>query len=383
MAEMPRALFLSPEAPYPPVGGGAMRSAALLDYLSRRFAVDVVTFADGVPGAAKIELPVHSRSSAARAWRNVRRFVVGRPPLLDRYSGFERELRATVGDRYDVAVVEHFWCAPYADVLRPIARRLILDLHNTESALARTVAACEKWPEAVLHRRFASCYERMERDWLPRFDAVLTTSEREATWVRACGGHAVVYPNTIPLCPAPDTARENAVVFTGNLEYHPNISAVRWFAREIWPAIRARRPDVEWRVVGKNPWAVAGELRGVKGAVLVGPVEDAVRELARAKVAAVPILAGSGTRFKILEAWCAGTAVVSTSLGAEGLECADGRDLVLADRPGEFAAAVVRLLDNPDQRSRLEASGRLLLERLYTVEAGWRALDQSGALSSV
>ncbi len=355
-----------------------MRSAALLQYLGRRFDVDVVTFAEGVAGAKRIKLPYHSRSAVARAWRNVRRYVRGRPPLVDRYSGFGGELQTLAGNGYDVAIIEHFWCAPYAETLRPLTRRLILDLHNTESSLARTVAASEGWPESMLHRRFASCYERLEKEWLPRFDAVLTTSETEATAVRAQGARAAVYPNSIPWRPAPDEPRQDVVIFTGNLEYHPNVSAVRWFARAIWPEIRARRPDVQWRVAGKNPSAVAAELRGVAGAVLVGPVDDAVQELAAAQVAVVPLLAGSGTRFKILEAWCAGTAVVSTTLGAAGLDGEAGRDYVAADSAREFACAVLRLLDDPAERSRVGAYGRALFEQRYTVERGWEMLDRSG-----
>ncbi len=375
-----RALFLSPEAPDPPVGGGAMRSAALLEYLRQRFEVDVVTFAAGVPGAMRIALPNHSRSAAAKAWRNARRFALGRPPLLDRYSGFGAELGALVAGRsYDVAVIEHFWCAPYAEILRPLARRLVLDLHNTESDLARTFADSVAWPRSAMSRRFARYYERLERKWLPYFDAVLATSRREAN---ALGARAVVYPNTIPLRPVPGAAREEAIIFTGNLEYHPNVSAVRWFARKIWPSIQARCPGLEWRVAGANPHAVERELRGVEGVRIVGPVEDAIAELARAKVAIVPLLAGSGTRFKILEAWCAGTAVVSTAIGAEGLEAVAGRDLAIADGAGEFADAVLRLLADGAERERVALRGRELFERLYTRKCGWRGLDDSGVFQT-
>jgi polysaccharide biosynthesis protein PslH len=377
-----RALFLTPEAPHPPVGGGAMRSAALLEYLRSGFEVDVVTFAAGVPGTLRIVLPNHSRSAAAKGWRNARRFALGRPPLLDRYSGFGEELRALVGGRaYDVAVIEHFWCAPYAEVLRPLARRLVLDLHNTESELADTFADSLGWPQSAMFRRFARSYERLERKWLPCFDAVLATSEREAAAARVLGARTVVYPNTIPSRPAPGVAREEAIIFTGNLEYHPNVSAIRWFAREIWPSIRARRPGLEWRVVGANPHAVERELRGVEGVRVVGPVEDAIAELARAKVAVVPLLAGSGTRFKILEAWCAGTAVVSTTLGADGLEVVAGRDLVIADGAREFADAVVRLMEDASERESVALRGRELLDRSYTRERGWEMLDESGVFS--
>jgi hypothetical protein len=107
----PRALFLSPEAPEPGAGGGGMRSASLLAYLRARYKVDVVGF----------DLRPHSRSTFARAWRNSVRFLRGRPPLLDRFSGYESQLEARLSGRYDLGVIEHFWCAPYA---RTVARAL-------------------------------------------------------------------------------------------------------------------------------------------------------------------------------------------------------------------------------------------------------------------
>jgi glycosyltransferase involved in cell wall biosynthesis len=106
-----------------------------------------------------------------------------------------------------------------------------------------------------------------------------------------------------------------------------------------------------------------------------GPVDDAIRELARAKVAVVPVLAGSGTRLKILEAWAAGVPVVSTTLGAEGLGARDGESLLLADGGPAFAEAVSRLLACMDLRQRVGAAGRLLLEKEFTWEAAWKKLD--------
>ena len=134
------------------------------------------------------------------------------------------------------------------------------------------------------------------------------------------------------------------VVFSGNLEYHPNISAVRFFRRRVWPRLRARWPKLRWRLVGKNPRGVAAFTAGDARIEVTGPVPDAVPEIARAKVAVVPLLAGSGTRLKILEAWAAGVAVVSTSVGAEGLDARDGEHLLLADDAASFADAVDRLL---------------------------------------
>jgi glycosyltransferase involved in cell wall biosynthesis len=108
---------------------------------------------------------------------------------------------------------------------------------------------------------------------------------------------------------------------------------------------------------------------------MVGPVDDAVGELARAKLAVVPLLAGSGARFKILEAWAAATAVVSTTLGAEGLEARDGENLLLADSAPAFAEAVSKLLASPEDRQGLGMAGRRLLENRYTWDAAWRKID--------
>ena len=127
----PRALLLTPEAPGLGLGGGALRVASVEAYLRRRYAVDVVTI-DVVP---------HSKAPSARVWRNVRRLVAGRPPLWDRFSGYERQIAGKIASTsYDVAVIEHFWCVGYVDLLRRNTERLVLDLHNLESELAATHA---------------------------------------------------------------------------------------------------------------------------------------------------------------------------------------------------------------------------------------------------
>ncbi|MCP5117222.1 MAG: glycosyltransferase, partial [bacterium] len=111
---------------------------------------------------------------------------------------------------------------------------------------------------------------------------------------------------------------------------------------------------------------------------LAGPVEDAISELARSKVAVVPLRAGSGTRVKILEAWAAATPVVSTSLGAEGLGAVDGRDLLIADSPAAFVEQVGSLLQSKEKREQVGSAGRRLYEREYTWEAGWKKLTSLG-----
>jgi glycosyltransferase involved in cell wall biosynthesis len=350
-----RALFLSPEPPVIGTGGGGLRSASLLAFLRQHYDVQVASFT----------LPHHSRSFAARAWRNGWRFVRGAPPLLDRYSGFASQL--PLRGRYALGVVEHFWCAPYAGALRPYCDRLVLDLHNIESELSRTHALAAGGVQGVLLSRFAAAYRKLEREWIPRYDVVLVTSEEDRA--RVDHPNVIVYPNALPVLERPDVEEENCIVFSGNLEYHPNVEAVRWFRSAIWPRVRE---FTEWRLVGRNPSAIAHIVAGDQKIRLIGPVEDAVREIAKARVCVVPLRSGSGTRFKILEAWAAERAVVSTSLGAEGLGARD--ELRIADDPSRFAEEILALLKNDAERGRLGDAGRRTYLDRFTWETAWKSL---------
>jgi glycosyltransferase involved in cell wall biosynthesis len=325
-----------------------------------------------------IDLPVNGRGVAARGVRNALRLIRKVPPLVDRFSGFEREVAAAIeGRRYELAVIEHFWCAGYWDQLRRAADRVVLDLHNVESALHETCAAAEGGAEGFAHRMFARAALELERTWVPRFSMVLAASAADADVIRkrAAGARISIYPNAIPLPALPVSAREHVIVFSGNLEYHPNASAVRFFRRDVWPRLRDRWPDLIWRLVGRNPQAVEQWTKGDDRIQVTGPVADAIAELGRTQIAVAPILAGSGTRLKILEAWGAGLPVVSTTRGAEGLGARHGEHLLLAEGGEPFAKAVTQLLEDEPLRRHLGLAGRRLLERQFTWAKAWECLE--------
>jgi glycosyltransferase involved in cell wall biosynthesis len=345
----------------------------LLAYLQARYDVELFRF----------HVPHHSKSTLARAWRNGWRFLRGAPPLLDRFAGFESQLTPVLSDsrRYALGVIEHFWCAPYARTLRPHCDRLVLDLHNIESQLAQTHANALRGLESIAMSRFARAYKRLEREWLPQFDIVLVASDddrRRIASLTAPRANIIVYPNALPEIARPVATEHPQIVFSGNLEYHPNIEAVRWFHAQIWPRIRARAPAVQWKLVGCNEHAVRPLLSGDNRIILTGPVDDAVAAIAEAQVCVVPLLSGSGTRFKILEAWAAARAVVSTSIGAEGLGAKHEQNLLIADDDAAFADAVLRLLDDPALRQRLGEAGRALYLDRFTWPVAWRALESAG-----
>jgi glycosyltransferase involved in cell wall biosynthesis len=385
----PSALLLTPEAPYPLNGGGALRTASVLEYLLLHYDTDVLVFREPsapdptahlpqtVRHTTVLNLQSNRRTFAARAARNIGRAIRSVPPLIDRFSGFDAEISsALAGRRYDIGIVEHFWCAPYYAAIAAVCARTVLDLHNIESILHLRCAQVEPGAMGMVHRAFFKPARKLEQHWLPRYTSVLAASAADAALVKAIAPDArpVVYPNAIPLVPEPPHNPSDSIVFSGNMEYHPNVDAVRFFRREIWPVLRDRHPSLTWRLVGRNPHSVAAFTDDSRIQV-VGSVADAIPELARSRIAVVPLRTGSGTRLKILEAWAAGVPVVSTTIGAEGLGARDGEHLLLADSAAAFADAVTRLLTCPELSRSLGAAARLLVEKEFTWQSAWKSLD--------
>ena len=369
-----------------------MRSASVLEYLAQRYDTDVIVFREpGAPDPAAmfplatrphdilvLPLQPHRNDPISRAARNAERMAREVPPLVDRFHGFAGPIsKFLAGRQYDVAVIEHFWCAEYLEQVAPVSRKTVLNLHNMESVLHERCAATDNGAKAFAHHIFAAAARHLEARWLPLYNQVLTASAEDEKIARAIspGVRTFVYPNAIPFVPRPAGAEREAVAFSGNLAYHPNIAAVRYFRREIWPTVRERWPALVWRLIGKNPSAVEKELNGDPRVELSGPVANAVEQLAAAKVIVIPLLAGSGTRFKLLEAWAAGRAVVSTTIGAEGLPARHEENLLIADDAETFAGAVSGLLMNSGLRARLGETGRAVFESEFTWASAWQKLD--------
>jgi glycosyltransferase involved in cell wall biosynthesis len=385
-------LMLSPEPPYPLNGGGAFRTASLLHYFARFAQVDLVLISESgrpallPPGLVRsqqvIPLPHHNPGVAARYIRNARRAIRGVPPLIERFAGLSAPIeRAISGRHYDVGVVEHFWCAPYVDQITTSCTETVLDLHNIESVLHER---CSRFGNGLIrtgHRRFASSSRKLESALLPRFSAILATSEEDARLVRglAQGARVHVYPNSLPWVEAPHCPESPRLVFSANFEYHPNIDAVRFLVGEIWPDLRKLHPELRLRLVGRGDRFIrhllppgSPENTGIE---VTGQVEDARAEIAQARIVLAPLRAGSGTRIKILEAWAAARCVVATPLAAEGLAAQDGVNIALESDPGRFAARVALLLDDSAARQRLAAQGRRTFEHHYSWEMAWKNLD--------
>lgn len=282
---------------------------------------------------------------------------------------------------FDAVLYEGMYIADYR---LPENVKVILDEHNIEFEIRLRTYRQEK----ALLRKWYNWLEghflkKAEIERCRRANVVLMTSERERAIMQPMlpDSTLVVVPNGVDsenfqVMNAIDEIKDS-IVFTGAMGYYPNVDAVRFFAQHCWPRIRARIPTATWQIVGKNPLPDVMQLAKLPGVTVTGAVPDTRPYLAAASVAIAPLRIGSGTRLKILEAFAMQKAVVSSSIGCEGLVVEVGQHLLIADQPEDFAEQVIALLQNSEKRRALGEAGRALVETTYSWEQCGKALLQT------
>jgi hypothetical protein len=245
----------------------------------------------------------------------------------------------------------------------------VLFQHNVEAILWRRQADMERHPiKRLLFGLEALKMERYERAAVQRFGHIIAVSEADrAAMARMTPRERIsVVPTGVDAKAFRPAARrdpsEPVVLFLGSMDWEANVDGVQYFVDEMWPAVRAAVPRARFQVVGRNPALPVQRLASASVDV-VGTVPSVIPYLQEAAVVVVPLRVGGGTRLKIYEAMGAGKAVVSTTVGAEGLDVHDGRDILLADTPESFASAVVRVLRDDALRRRLEDAALALAAR--------------------
>lgn len=406
-----RILALSAQLPFPPRSGKAMRDYYLLAGLARRHALCLLCMGrspEETIAAAPLAKELPFQTALLPAHRLPRRLLAlllsGRPDLSWRTDcpAFRRLLSGRLAEEPpDVILVEGLEMAAYGLWARRWLRRagrpvprLVLDEHNAEYLLQRRAweiarregrslpVAFYSWVQA---RRLA----RFERSACVQADAVVAVSadDRRALLALAPQAQIFVVPNGVDTdeyapWPAPLASQPPTLVFTGRMDYRPNVDAVIWFCAEIWPRVRAAVPTARFQVVGRDPTPAVRALAALPGVEVTGEVPDDRPHIAGADVYVLPMRFGGGIRFKLLQALAMARATVSTPLGAEGVEgLEDGVHLCLAAEAGLFAERVVALLGQPAERARLGGAGRALVVARYD----WRAIlpRLEGALGEI
>jgi glycosyltransferase involved in cell wall biosynthesis len=210
---------------------------------------------------------------------------------------------------------------------------------------------------------------------------VTPCSERDGDLIRRISPNArvSVVPNVIQIDSYKPTLTDDGatVLYVGAMDWFPNRDAVEFFATSILPHLRKLVPNVQFVAAGRNvPDAFRAQFAGVPNMRFTGEVPDMTAEIARAAVCVVPLRIGSGTRIKILEAAAMGKAVVSTSIGAEGLDLADGKEILIADEPEAFARSVAALVEAPSARQAMGVAARKFVEQHHSFAALGRALSR-------
>lgn len=393
-----RLLYLSPEFPDPEGNGGEVRLFKLIEGLAQReTTVRVVAPgpADKIARGSALErrgVELRAVTRPASRVREALQATVADPRIGARAftrswmawqaDVYRHEMREQVADAlaepWDCVVIEHDWALDWA---RSVPSRLPVGLvfqNLTDSLLSRQ-ASTQSGISGLRARRDARI-ARLEIDRrIGRVSQAFACSETDAAevtsrWAVPCA----VVPNGADvedLAAVPDSGRlPGRLLFTGTMSYPPNAQAAQWLADEIFEKVRARRPDATLAIVGRNPSAAIRALASRPGIEVPGRVPDLRPWLTQAEVVVAPLLAGSGTKLKVIEAMAAGRPVVATPIGAEGIEAEMGRELEVAETAEQFAAAVVELLADSSRARRMGGAGRELAARLYSWDASATAM---------
>jgi sugar transferase (PEP-CTERM/EpsH1 system associated) len=383
-------LFLTPQLPYPPQKGTSLRSWGLMSNLAARHEMAVLSFLgpdqeESVPSAlAQLGRVEVVRAPERTMGERLRGLLASRRPdmaLRLASEAYSQLLgRWLAEEAFDVAQIAGIEMAPYLSVLEEAEPRplIVFDDLNCEHLLQRRVFLADlrtpaRWTGAIYSLVQWLRLRKYESEVCRRSDRVLAVSDADARALRCLVGdlRVAVVPNGVDTQyyrPVPDAQAGPGgadLVFTGTMDFRPNVDAVLWFAREILPLVRAEAPRAHFLAVGQRPHRRLHALAGREGVTLTGHVDDVRPYIARAAVYVAPLRSGGGTRLKLLEAMAMGKAIVSTTLGAEGFPVADGRQLLLADTSEAFSAAILKLLSDPQRRKALGRAGRLFAERGY------------------
>ena len=396
-----RILFLTPQFPYPPHKGTTLRNYNLIAGLASRHEIDLLSFVDSPAAASPLD----------QLCRRIATVIIPRRPNWRRaldtafspwpdmglrlWSGeFQRQFAAWLNDgAYDVIQVEGLELARYTLTGTPTFARqvdreggralIVFDDHNAEYLLQKRMAEAEiaarGWNAGAVYSSIQwRKLRRFERRVCRQSEVVVCVSEADAIALQRLDPQvaAHVIPNGVDTDVyqrekvTPLDLPPHSLVFTGTMDFRPNVDAMLWFAHEVLPLIRSRMPDVRVYIVGQHPHSRLDALRADPAITITGAVEDTRPYITAASVYIVPLRTGGGTRLKLLEAMSLHAPIVSTTLGAEGFAVTDGEQLLLADAPADFARSIVELIEDSTRAQSLGDRGRSFAMQYYD----WRSI---------
>lgn len=396
-------LFLIPHFPYPPHSGGTLRNFGMIKGLADAgYHITLMTFNEtgqdltGTPLDTLCDVVISVPAPARPTWTRLLELVQGHTDMARRFwsQAFQAQLRDLLGSQHFDVIHMDIEMAGYLPLIQEKGgdARLVYDALNAEYELQSRIAGQDartlsRLPVALYSWIQSRRLRQVEGKLCEAVDHVFACSGVDADLLRDLDHTTTVsvVPNAITVSnynPA-DFQRLDlkhpSLVFTGKMDFRPNVDAAMWLANDILPRIREKVPGTHLYIVGQQPHARLDSLRDREDITITGAVDQIQPYVMSTDVYVAPLRMGSGTRFKLLEAMSMNAPVVSTSIGAEGLEVTSGHHLLLADTVVEFAQQVVRLLKDESLRGQMVKNGRVLVESNYDwsvivprIEAGYR-----------
>ena len=378
-------LQLCLKPPYPPVDGGTLAMNSITQgLLDAGHEVKVLAVSsDKHPVREKdidpdyrnrtrfeaVHIDLHTSLHGAAA-----ALITGKSYNVRRFESkaFAQRLAEILEEPFDVILFESIFLTPYLPLARSLSNaRMVLRAHNVEHHIWQRLAKTCRVPvkrQYLLH--LAHALRKYEMSHIHHYDGIVCITANDAATFRQAGYNKPVTDIPFSITPEPlenIATEQNSLFHIGSMDWLPNIEGVQWFLDKVWPSVHKRLPQFKLYLAGRKMPRRLIE-RHIDGVTVVGEVDDAMYFIASKSINIVPLLSGSGIRVKIIEAMSAGKTVVTTTIGAQGIDCEPGRHLLIADTPDQFVVQLQRLVDHPDLCNEIGNNAYNLINEKYNPE---------------
>jgi O-antigen biosynthesis protein len=350
-------LVVSPSIPKPDCNAGDLRFFAILQLLVKNYSVNLWI------SSGFLSDPENLRYLKQVSDLNIK--------VLDSTYSINKVL---MQDYYNAIFFEFYWMAePFIDICRRYQPHAKVVVDSVDVSFARELIAAEL---GVIEKRQAEETKQKELNLYGKVDAVIAVSQLDYQILYTENKQLKIFivPIIMPIKEQSINPGSKELIFIGGFNWNPNIDGIEWFVKEIWKSIRDRVPDAVITVIGSHPTEVILELGKTSGVNVLGYVPDTNPYLKRAAISIAPLRYGGGMKGKVTEAMSIGLPVVTTSVGAQGLNAISGKHLLIADEPLKFAEAVISLLESPSSRTEMGLAGQQLTADLCSPEVAEKVM---------